>query len=185
MSELTTTIRATPIGSIAHTDAEIMAERRERFERKAAEEGTGEYIGFVGCAKRGGVQKVKVHSKARLVMEVVCPCGETHTTTSPMVRERLQGETVELVEVALPAVEPAAAAPKRRALGDAEILAAMPADWTLAADLAETLEYSSAKALRNRLRDMRKRAEKKGVPAPFGHEMRGGQRGRLYVRALS
>lgn len=53
------------------------------------------------------------------------------------------------------------------AKSDAEIVAAVPAEWTPALQVAEALDYGNYKAFRNRLREMRKRADAKGEPLAF------------------
>ncbi len=152
------------------TDEEILA-RRAASNRERTDEEAGEYVGFVGCAK-AGLLAVRVHSRAKHVMRVACSCGEVHITTSPMIRERRPEDVVHLIEEGFPMAvgdEPTAPppTPKRTQKSDADIVAAMPPEWALAADLAAELGYASRKSFRNRLREMRKRAEAKGEPPPF------------------
>jgi hypothetical protein len=171
----------------APTDEEILARRaasnrerqaawRERQREQAASDDapdTREHVGFVGC-ETVGLLKVRVHSRAKHNMEVACTCGEVHITTDPLIRERKPGEVVHLVEEGFPMqvgddpMPPPTRAAKRPApKSDAAVIAAIPAEWTLAADLAADLGYASRKSFRNRLREMRKRAEAKGEPPPF------------------
>ncbi len=155
------------------TDAEILARRRERDRRGA---GTGEYVGFIGCAK-AGVLKVRVHSREKHVMEVACACGEVHMTPNPMIRERLSGELVTLIEEGTPMTvsdDPDAASDPgsaRRRVSDAAIFDSVPVGRdALLRETAEAVGYageSAPEAFTRRVRRMNKRAEKEGAPAPF------------------
>lgn len=135
-------------------------------------------VGFVGCAGRSRVLRVRVANCNRQKMRVECPhgCG-VHETPKSMARALCKGEEwPELVE--LPPVDlecdPKGKGSGVRKVSDAAIFAAIPVGQeVVAGDAAEALGYaapptgSKASSLLTRLRRMNTRAEKEGVPPPF------------------
>jgi hypothetical protein len=140
-------------------------------------------VGFVGCARRGRLLRVRVASVKRMRMRVECPhgCGE-HDTTTPLARALRRDEAEpELVEI--PPVEDKpdpdnpTALRGRQQVSDAAIFDAIPEQDTAAIEIARALGYTSGKAagLIKRIRRINERAEAKGERRPI--EITGGAGG--------
>lgn len=126
-------------------------------------------VGFVGCSRARSVLRVRVTNLDRHRMRVECPngCGQ-HMTPDPFGRPLRPDEPEpELVELPDPSPVRERGRERSREHPDAEILAAIPEEWTPAADIAAELGYTNGNSFTNRLREMRQRAEAKGAPLPI------------------
>jgi hypothetical protein len=160
------------------TDEEIIARREAadaeaRAEAQAEADATSEHVVAFGCrdadrvftgsapGDRKNAYKVKIED---------CPgCGESHEIVA-MPRPRRPHDEISLtIDPPPPARSPAGDGYSTRMSpkSDAQIIAAIPPEWTPYKNIAEALGYPNPKSFRNRLREMRQRADAKGEPHPF------------------
>lgn len=103
-----------------------------------------------------------------------CPgCGQAHEVTA-MPRPRRPHDEISLT-IDPPSISESSAPPREpsgrsASKSDAEIVAAIPAEWTTAKAVAESLGYNSYRSFTNRLREMRQRAAAKGEAPPFEND---------------
>jgi hypothetical protein len=117
---------------------------RDRAKERAEHNG---YVGFVACSHGAGrVLKVGLSSKRERI-RIACPiegCNSpTHETAAAMPRARSRGEHVDAVLRDDPPAEPAKPPPSPTAvkISDAAILAAVPAEWTPAIEVAKAAGF--------------------------------------------
>lgn len=179
MTTDTSTQTDLPDAELGPTDEEILAAREaadaeERAEAQAEADATGEHVAAFGCREADRVFLGAASGQRKQAYKVTiedCPgCGESHEITA-MPRPRRAKDEISFTFEAPPlttASRPAGEPPTRSAAkSDAQIIAAIPAEWTPGNDIAEALGYGNYKSFRNRLREMRQRADKQGAPPPF------------------
>ena len=167
-----------PDAELGPTDEEILAQRDAadadtRAEAQAEADATAEHVVAFGCRAADRVFIAAARGERTQTYKVTiddCPgCGESHSILA-MPRARKASDNVALTfdPPRLTTSRPSGESRTRStSKSDAQILAAIPAEWTPGNDIAEALGYGNYHSFRNRLRDMRRRAATKGEPVPF------------------
>lgn len=128
---------------------------------QAEQDATGEHVVAFGCQVADRVFLAAVPGQRRMSYTLAIPqcpgCGGQHEVKA-MPRPRRLAD-----EIAVSAEAPADPRPRgggERAApkSDADVLAAIPGDWTLVTQIAETLGYGNRGSFVNRLREMRQRS---------------------------
>jgi hypothetical protein len=142
------------LATLAPDDAEAVAAAAQ-----AEQDATGEHVVGFGCAVADRVFLAAVSGSRNMPYTLPIPhcpgCGESHEVKAMPRPRKISDEIAITVE---PPDTPEEAG-KRRATpkSDAEVIGAIPDDWTPVTEVAEKLGYANRLSLINRLREMHER----------------------------
>lgn len=147
------------------TDDELIARRdateAERAEAQAEQDASGEHIVGFGCKSADRVFLAAVPGQRRRHYTLTIPqcpgCDQLHEVKAIPRPRKLTDEIAVSVEAPEDPTPRDGGSERAAPKSDADVLAAIPADWTPVAEVAETLGYTNRGSFVNRLREMRER----------------------------